>query len=105
MHELLIRAAEPEPDWPREAVAGLRAALDFFISEPEITQFYLIGSITSATAILVRRTEIMPELIPFLERGRGERTEAEPLPESTEESLIGGLLVLVTRSVGVGGLV
>jgi hypothetical protein len=41
--------------------------------------------------------------IPLLKPGRDERAAgAEPLPESTEDSLLGGLVILSSRSVLAG---
>ena len=99
---VLAAAVADEPDWPRQTIAGLRAALRFFGDEPELTRVFVLDAITASPPILVRRGEAILELAPFLARGREERSEAEPLPESTEESILGGLVVMVARSIGTG---
>ena len=99
---LLTEAAEPEPDWAHETIAGMRAAMRFASAEQDLTHVCLIAALTASPAILVRRSEALLEMVPFLRRGREQRGGAEPLPESTEESVIGGLVVLVARSIGTG---
>ena len=52
--------------------------------------------------IAARFREAILSAVPFLRRGRAERRGGEELPESTEDSLVGGLVVLASRAIIVG---
>jgi hypothetical protein len=45
---------------------------------------------------------VVDSIVPYLANGRALRPENETLPESTEDSLVGGLLVLTSRSIVTG---
>jgi AcrR family transcriptional regulator len=99
LRELLGEAAGGEADWPHRTIAALRAALDFFAAEPDLARLCLVEPVTASPRIATHFREIVVSAIPFLQPGRDERPGAEPLPESTEDSLLGGLIVLVSRSI------
>jgi AcrR family transcriptional regulator len=99
LHDLVADASRRPPDWPHKVVAALRAAVGFFAAEPELARLCLIEPATATTPIAVRFREAVVSCIPYLKLGRDERDDAIPLPDSTEDSLLGGLIVLVSRSV------
>jgi AcrR family transcriptional regulator len=99
LRELLAAVADAEPDWPRRVIAVLRTALDFFDGEPELARLCLVEPITATPVIATRFREAVVDCIPFLEPGRAERDDGEPMPESTEDSLLGGLIIVTSRSI------
>jgi AcrR family transcriptional regulator len=102
LDELLREAARPYPDWPHRVIAALRAAVEFFVAEPDLARVCLVEPITATPVIAARFREVVVGCIPYLEPGRAERADAEELPESTEDSLLGGLIVLTSRSIVTG---
>lgn len=99
---LVAEALREAGDWPREVVAVLRTALDFFSEEPDLAKLCFVESQTAGPAVAERfRTEIYG-FIPVLERGREVRESERPLPDSTESSLVGALATLASRSI-IGG--
>lgn len=102
MGELIIEAVEPIPDWPHRIVAGLRALLGFLASDPALARLCLVDSLTAGPAIAGRFGEAIAGFRPLLEPGRAERRSPRPLPDSTEDSLIGALATLLSRSVAAG---
>lgn len=103
LEELVGEAAAPCPDWPQRLIAALRALLDFFESEPDLARLCLVEPVTATPAIAARFREEVIACIPYLEPGRGESADAATLPESTEDSLLGGLVTLTSRSILAGG--
>jgi AcrR family transcriptional regulator len=99
LHELVADASRRPSDWPHKVVAALRAAVRFFAAEPDLARLCLIEPTTATTKIAVRFREAVVACIPYLKLGRDDREDAIPLPDSTEDSLLGGLIVLVSRSV------
>jgi AcrR family transcriptional regulator len=99
---LLAEAARSKPDWSHQVIAVLRAALDFFAAEPDLARLCLVEPITATPVIAARFREAVVGCTPYLRFGRAERADGEALPESTEDSLLGGLLVLTSRSIFAG---
>jgi AcrR family transcriptional regulator len=102
LKELVSVAVAPCPDWPQQLIAALRALLDFFEAEPDLARLCLVEPVTATPAIAARFREEVIACIPYLKLGRAESAEAASLPESTEDSLLGGLVVLSSRSILAG---
>lgn len=101
--ESLVRAAvAPEPDWVRQVVAALRTALEFFAAEPDLARLCLVEPVSATPAIAIRFREAVLACVPALARGRAEAKEGDLLPASTEDSLLGGWISLVSRPVLAG---
>jgi AcrR family transcriptional regulator len=103
IHQLMAGAIESAPDWPHGVVAGFRAILDFLVSEPELARLSLVDSMAAGPAVAERFRAGVQSFIPLLEPGRAERASARPLPDSTEDSLIGATVSLLSRSIATGG--
>ena len=88
--------------WPEQVVAALRALLDFFAAEPDLARLCLVEPLTATPRVAARFREVMIETIPYLRAGRAERPDNAELPESTEDSLLGGLVVLTSRAILAG---
>jgi AcrR family transcriptional regulator len=102
LRELVAAAVEPIPDWPQRGIAAACAALAFFAAEPDLARLCLVESRSAGPAVSARFAEAAAELVPLLEQGRAERDAERPLPESTEDSVIGALLSLAFRKVAAG---
>jgi len=102
LRALIAAAAEPIPDWPGRVIVALRTGLDFFAAEPELARLCLVEPFTASPAIATHFRDLVVATIPYLQPGRAERPEAAALPESTEDSLLGGLIALTARSLLAG---
>lgn len=102
LKELVGDAVAPCPEWPQRVIAALRVLLDFFEAEPDLARLCLVEPVTATPTIAGRfRAEVIA-CIPYLKLGRAESADATSLPESTEDSLLGGLVVLTSRSILAG---
>jgi AcrR family transcriptional regulator len=102
LRDLIEAAIEPIPDWPHRVVAGLRALLDFLAEDPQLARLFLVDSVTAGPAVAERFREKIEVFVPLLAPGRAERDNPRPLPDSTEESLIGALVSMLSRSLAFG---
>lgn len=102
LEDLVVDAAQGEPDWPHQVIAGLRAALRFFTEEPDLARLCLVEPVTATPVIATRFRDVVIDKARALKPGRLERGEADELPDSTEDSLLGGLIALVSRSILTG---
>lgn len=99
LHRLVDEAAAPDLPWPRRVVAALAAALDFFAANPDLARLGLIEPLTATPPIALRFREALLEFAPLLAAGREHASLARPLPASTEESLLGGVLTTVAGAL------
>ena len=76
--------------------------LRFFASEPELARLSMLDSLTAGPVVAERFRTALLSFVPLLEPGRVLRSGERPLPESREESLLGGLASLVSRSIASG---
>lgn len=102
LEEVLSEAAASEEDWPRQVVAVLRAALEFFASEPELGRLCLIESVGATPRIAIRFREAVLDIAPALARGRAELDDPDSLLPETEDAILGGIVSLMTRSILAG---
>jgi len=102
LEDLAIEAAQDEPDWSHQVIAALRSALRFFTEEPDLARLCLVEPVTATPVIATRFRDVVIDKSRALEPGRREREEDEELPDSTEDSLLGGLIALVSRSILTG---
>jgi AcrR family transcriptional regulator len=100
--ELIEGAIASEPDWAHQVVAALRAVLDFFATEPDLARLCLLESVSATPAIAVRFREAVLACVPGLARGRAELADPESLLPETESSIVGGAVLLATRSIITG---
>jgi AcrR family transcriptional regulator len=104
LRELIEDEIEPIPDWPHRVVAGLRALLEFLAADPALARLCLVDSITAGPAVAERFREQIDVFVPLLQPGRAERDNPRPLPDSTEETLIGALISMLSRSLAFGSV-
>jgi AcrR family transcriptional regulator len=97
LRRLVSEAAAAEADWPSQVVSGLRAVLEFCAVEPDLARLCLIESVSATPTIALRFREAVLACIPALARGRGELPPGRTLPDSIEDSLLGGLISQTAR--------
>ncbi|HWB68958.1 MAG TPA: TetR/AcrR family transcriptional regulator [Solirubrobacterales bacterium] len=102
LRTLVTKAAEPEPDWPHEIIAGLGAALSFFAAEPDLARLCLLESVSATPMIAIKFREVVLAGVPALARGRAELRDADALLPEAESAIIGGAVSLATRSIITG---
>lgn len=102
IRELAAEAVAPADDWPQQAIAAARAVLLFFASEPDLARLCMVESQAAGPAVSARFHEAVHEVMPYLEQGRALRDSERELPATTEESMLGALVLLASRKVAAG---
>ncbi len=100
--DLISAAAAAESDWPHQAIAALRAGLEFFGAEPDLARLCLLESVSATPTIAIRFREAVLAGVPALARGRSELADPDSLLPETESSIVGGAVSLATRSIIAG---
>jgi AcrR family transcriptional regulator len=95
-------AAAAFDEWPQQVRAALATMLRFLAGEPELARVCMIEPVAAGGEIAARHRASMRSLVEILKAGRPEHGGERPLPEATEETLVGGVLSLIVREIGAG---
>ena len=91
----ILAAAAEATDWPGEVRAGIAAFLDYVVANPTLARTCLVESVTAGPAGTARYDEAMRAPVPALARGRELRGADTTLPDTLEDSIIGGISWMV----------
>jgi len=95
-------AAESFSDWPQQVKAALATMLRFLAAEPELARLCMIEPVAAGGEIAARHRATMQGFVTILRAGRPQHSGERPLPEATEETLVGGIVSLIVREVSAG---
>lgn len=91
----IAAAAAGEQDWPLQVRAGIAAFLEMVVAEPALARTCLIESMTAGPAAMERYEGALQSFSPSLRRGRELSGELDELPETLEDSIVGGIVWMV----------
>jgi AcrR family transcriptional regulator len=95
---ILLEAFESEGEWPAAVRATLAALLDLLAADPDMARLLTAEPFVAGATLAERYRAAFDHAAPYLARGRELRDpKAEPLPETTERSLLGAAGSLIGR--------
>jgi AcrR family transcriptional regulator len=95
-------AAASYEEWPQKVRAALATLLRFLAAEPELARLSMIEPIAAGGEIADRYRASLQGLVEILKAGHPEPASGRPLPEATEETLVGGIVSLIVREISAG---
>jgi len=95
-------AAGAFEEWPQKVRAALATMLRFLAGEPELARLCMIEPIAAGGEPAARHRASMQGFVEILKAGRPERSGERPLPEATEETLVGGIVSLIVMEINAG---
>ncbi len=95
-------AAAAFGEWPQQVRAALGTMLSFLAAEPELARLTMIEPVAAGGEIAARHRASMQGFVEILKAGRPEHGGERPLPEATEETLVGGIVSLIVREISAG---
>jgi AcrR family transcriptional regulator len=90
-------AAESFEEWPQQVRAALATMLRFLAGEPELARLCMIEPVAAGGEVATRHRATMQGFVEVLKAGRP--GNGRPLPEATEETLVGGIVSLIVREL------
>jgi AcrR family transcriptional regulator len=87
-------AAAEETEWPQQVRAALQVLLDWVAENPALARTCLVESMTAGPEALERYENVLREYAPLFELGR-ENPAASELPDTLEDSIVGGIVWMV----------
>ena len=88
-------AAATEPEWPGGIRAGLAAFLDYVAANPVLARTCMVESVTAGPTAIDCYEQAMGAFSPAFWRGRALVSATSELPETLEDSLVGGIVWMV----------
>lgn len=95
-------AAESFSEWPQQVRAALATMLRFLAAEPELARLCMIEPVAAGGEVATRYRATMQDFVEILKAGRPQHTGERPLPDATEETLVGGIVSLIVREISAG---
>ncbi len=95
-------AASAFEEWPQKVRAALATMLRFLAGEPELARLCMIEPPAAGGEIAARHRATMQRFVEILRAGRPGHSGDRPLPEVTEETLVGGIVSLIVREISAG---
>jgi AcrR family transcriptional regulator len=98
----VVEAAGAEATWEGRLAAGLGAFLAYVAEEPALARTCIVESLSAGEPARERYERSLQAFIPLFEIGRQMSAQGERLPETLEESLIGGIFSILYRRIVLG---
>jgi AcrR family transcriptional regulator len=92
-------AAGSFSDWPQQVRAALATMLRFLAAEPELARLCMVEPVAAGGEIAARYRATMQDFVTILKAGRPQHSGERPLPDATEETLVGGIVSLIVREI------
>jgi len=89
-----------EGDWDKRVEAGLTAFLTYLAEKPAMARMCLIEAVSATPAASARYDDAVQQFVELLRRNAPEDTG---LPETTEETLVGGVAWILHQQIRRGG--
>ena len=95
-------AGAEEDDWPDRVRARLAAMLDVYAANPDLVRFALIAPLRAGEEIAARYRLALDSISSALVKDIPEAEGVRHPSAVAEQALIGGMVAMITRSVGEG---
>jgi len=93
----IAEATAGAADWPSGVAAGLAALVGFAVAEPAVVRTCLIECQTAGPRGMDHYDAALQEFLPLLSPGRQLAADGDELPQTLEESLVGGVVWMIRK--------
>jgi AcrR family transcriptional regulator len=98
----VLDAAAGAEDWPSQVNAGLAAFLRCVVGEPALAHTCLVEALAAGPAAAERYERSIQAFVPFFRQGRRVSPHGEQLPDTLEETVVGGLFWILYQRLASG---
>lgn len=95
----VVEAATKVESWQERVDDGLAAFLHYVASEPALARTCIVEALSAGPASLARYEESLQSFIPLFRIGRNVSPRGEELPETLEETIIGGIFWVIYQRI------
>ena len=98
----VVDAAAKFDDWPDKASAGIAAFLRYVAGEPALARTCIVEALSAGPAAVERYERSIQAFVPFFQLGRKVSPKGEGLPETLEETIVGGIFWILYQRIIMG---
>jgi len=98
----VVEAAGKVESWPGRVNAGLAAFLRYVASEPALARTCIVEALSAGPAAVERYESSIQAFVPLFRLGRKVSPHGEELPQTLEETIIGGIFWIVYQRIILG---
>jgi AcrR family transcriptional regulator len=98
----VVAAGGKEDDWPTQIAAGIAAFLHYIASEPALARACIVEALSAGPAAVERYERSIQTFVPFFRAGRKLSAKGAELPETLEETIVGGIFWILYQRIIMG---
>ncbi len=98
----VVDAASKVDSWPARVNAGLAAFLHYVASEPALARTCIVEALSAGPAAVERYERSIQAFVPLFRMGRKVAPNGEALPETLEETIVGGIFWIIYQRIVMG---
>ena len=95
----VVEAAGEADGWEDRTVAGLGAFLKYVSDEPALARTCIVEALSAGEAAQERYEQSLQAFVPLLRTGREYSDHGEELPETLEETIVGGIFWVIYQRI------
>jgi AcrR family transcriptional regulator len=88
--------------WPDMISAGIAAFLHYVASEPALARTCIVEALSAGPAAVERYERSIQTFVPFFQMGRKFSAKGAELPETLEETIVGGIFWILYQRIIMG---
>ena len=98
----VVDAASKVDSWPERVDAGLTAFLRYVATEPALARTCIVEALSAGPAAVERYERSIQAFVPLFRMGRKVAPKGEDLPETLEETIVGGIFWIIYQRIVMG---
>jgi AcrR family transcriptional regulator len=98
----VVDAATDKEGWEARLAAGLGAFLEYVAAEPALARTCIVEALSAGDAAQERYEQSLQAFIPLLRIGREDSPYGDELPETLEETIVGGIFWVIYQRIVLG---
>ena len=95
----VVEAAAEVEGWEARTIAGLGAFLTYVSDEPALARTCIVEALSAGDAAQERYEQSLQAFVPLLKLGREDSPFAGDLPDTLEETIIGGIFWVIYQRI------
>ena len=98
----VVEAAAEAEGWEARLIAGLGAFLKYVSDEPALARTCIVEALSAGAAAQERYEQSLQAFVPLLRIGREYSDHGDDLPDTLEETIVGGIFWVIYQRIVLG---
>jgi AcrR family transcriptional regulator len=98
----IVEASAEAESWEERLAAGLGAFLRYVAGEPALARTCVVEALSAGEAAQERYEESLQAFVPLLRVGRESSPHGDDLPDTLEETIVGGIFWVIYQRIVLG---